>query len=250
MAAGLFTAAFAQSPLSKRERKEVVNTVVKDWNDWKTVSLSGKLKLDILPLSPGVKIFMQRDSMILISLRAPLMGEVGRAEIDSDSILVVNKMKKTYVKESIEKAFDYYPGTLSDIQDILLGRMVIPGFGLLSEETAGVVELFPEPAGGYSLLPGKKAELDGFNYGYLISPELRNAALAVVPVEKEGVIVGISYSYAKDKCDMTVSYQSENKNISGTLELDSPDWNSKGFAPMNINSRYRRMDFKQFMKSF
>lgn len=240
----------SQNPLGKREKKNVVEKVINQWNDWETVSISGKLKMDMLPLSPSLKIFMERDSLILISLRAPLVGEVGRAEIDSDSILVVNKMKKTYVKESIGKVLASYPGSLSDLQELLLGRIVIPGNGLLSAENRNVVDLFQEEPAGYTLLPGENAAIEGFDYGYLIDGSLRTTALAVVPTFKEGIIVGLTYSYPEKGYTLTASYQSPKKTISGTLELDSPEWGAKSFSPVKINSKFRRMEFKQFMKSF
>ena len=244
------TAAYAQEPLGKKEKKSVVAALAANCGEWKTVSLSGKLRMDILPLSPSVKIFMERDSLVRISLRAPLVGEVGRAEIDNDSILVVNKMKKTYVKESLAKVFASYPGGLSDIQDILLGRVVIPGYGLISEESWKVMDIFDEAGTGYTMLPGPKAEIEGFTYGYLLDKSPRATALAVVPAGKENVIVGVTYSYPDDGIEVNVSYQTPKKVIEGTLDLDRPDWNSKGFEAIKINSRFRRMDFNQFLKSF
>lgn len=237
-------------PIGKKERKKVVENIVEQYSDWTTVSISGKLHMDMLPLSPSVKIFMERDSLIRISLRAPLVGEVGRAEIDSDSILVVNKMKKTYVKESISKFLSFYPGTLSDIQDLLLGRIVLPTCGLLNKDHWKNVEIYPEDNGGYSLFPNEKYAFEEFDYGYLIDSELRTGALAVMPKPQSGIIVGVRYEYKNKGYSLNVSYQSEKRTIAGTLDLDNPDWNAKGFDAIKINSNYRRMDFNQFMKSF
>lgn len=242
--------AFAQQPIGKKEKKSIVSAIASGCAQWNTVSLSGKLRMDMLPLSPSVKIFMQRDSLIRISLRAPLVGEVGRAEIDNDSILVVNKMKKTYVKESLAKVFSFYPGTLSDLQDILLGRVVIPGYGTLTEDSWKVVELYEEEGVGYTLLPTPKAEIEGFTYGYMIDGTPKATALAVVPEGKENVIVGVTYSYPDNGLEVNVSYQTPEKTVGGTLDLDRPEWNVKGFDAIKLNSRFRRMDFKQFMKSF
>ena len=237
-------------PVGKKERKKVVENIVEQYADWTTVSISGKLRMDMLPLSPSVKIFMERDTLIRISLRAPLVGEVGRAEIDRDSILVVNKMKKTYVKESISQFLSFYPGTLSDIQDIILGWIVVPSCGILSKDIWKNVEIYPEDNGGYSLFPNEKYAFEEFDYGYLVDPELRTNALAVMPKTQAGIVVGVRYEYKNKGYSLNVSYQSEKKTIAGTLDLDDPDWDAKGFDAIKINSNYRRMDFKQFMKSF
>lgn len=247
-----FTLSHAQTPVGKEERRKVVETVSRAWNDdWQQVSLSGKFKMGGLPLSPTVKIFMERDSSIMLSLRAPLMGEVGRAEIAGDTILVVNKMKKTYVKEPIEKALAYYPGTLTDLQDLLLGRVVIPGYGLLGEEISGKVELFPEEDGQYSLIPGEEAQLETFNYGYLIDAENSlTKGMVVVPVDKPDIYVSLTYGHHGDGYDIDFMYKSPKKIYMATLQLDAPNWDGTPIDPIKINQRYRRMTFKEFMESF
>lgn len=132
----------AQTQVSPERCGEMIDSITSRWLPWNSVSISGKLKMAGLPVSPSMKIYMKRDSALFISLRAPFMGEVGRAEILGDTIMVVNKMKKTYVKESIEKALDHYPGGLADLQDLILGRIVIPGKGLLESGHSPQLEIY------------------------------------------------------------------------------------------------------------
>lgn len=240
----------AQTAVDSEKKVEIVDSISSGWDDWSEVSISGKLKMDGLPLSPSVKIFMERDSSVVISLRAPLMGEVGRAEIYSDTLLVVNKMKKTYVKESLEQAFAYYPGTLSDVQNLLLGRVVIPGEGLLGREIASSIELFPEEDDKYSLIPGEGHELDGFNYGYLIDGSARPEILLVIPTSNPDINVSLTYDYFPKGYDLTVLYQTSDKSHGGTLELDAPVWGGNPIDPIKLNNRYTRLNISDFIKSF
>ena len=53
----------------------------------------------------------------------PLKGEVARLEADKDSVLVVNKLNNTYVRESLEQASKLADITLSDLQDVFIGRV-------------------------------------------------------------------------------------------------------------------------------
>lgn len=239
-----------QTPLSPEEKDDVVAAITESWEEWESVSISGKLKMDGLPLSPSVKIFMEKDSSIIVSLRAPLMGEVGRAEMTPDTLLVVNKMKKTYVKEALRSAFSGYTCSISDLQHILLGRVVIPGFGCLNEQSPDLVELYPEADGEYSLIPAEAAELENFNYGYLIDENARPEVLLVMPVAAEGVSVTLTYGYLSRGYDITVNYMSPSKSYTGMLELDSPDLNGSPVGLLNLNSRYTRLTLSQFMKSF
>lgn len=250
MAAVCLIPASAQTPLGKKDKKNKVEAITTPWNSWTTAGISGKFRMSGLPLSPSVKIFMERDSSIMISLRAPLMGEVGRAEIDSDSILVVNKMRKTYVKESISAALAHYPGTLSDLQNILLARVVVPGFGLLDADIAGNVDLFELEGEQTTILPGEKAAVEGFDYGWLIDSSSRPCALVVVPAAKPDVNVGISFVYPGKGYDLNIIYNSPKRNYSGTLELGEPNWNGNPISPIKINNSYRKMNFEQFIKSF
>ena len=133
-------------------------------NDWETVNIQGKLKMKGLPLSPGLKIFMTKDSLIDISVRAPFVGEAVRIEITSDSVTAVNKMNKTYIKESIGEYTRFYPGALSNIQDLLLGQFFIPGVDMDEVALEEVVEVFDE-GGQHNVVPKPVAELEGLKYG-------------------------------------------------------------------------------------
>ena len=242
--------AWAQSPVAPDIKGIAIDSITAGWNDWTTVSISGKFKMAGLPLSPTVKIFMERDSVIRISLRAPLLGEVGRAEIADSMILVVNKMNKTYVEEPISKALSYYPGGVADLQNLLLGRIVLPGFGLLSPENQESVEIYEGEGGAAMLVASEEAALPGFNYGYLVSPEWLTAALMVLPEKHEDVVVKLEYEYFDNGYDLRFDYISEKKKYQAILELNAPEWEGKGFDAIRINSRFRKLPFDKFIKSF
>lgn len=250
LAACAFTVSRAQEPADTVSRKAVVDSIAARYDSWQTATISGKLRMEGLPVTPSVKIFMERDSSVIISLRAPLMGEVGRAEIYSDTLLVVNKMKKTFVKEPLSAAFAYYPGTLSDVQSILLGRPVIAGMGELVPEIAGAVDLYPGSDGQYSLVPDDRHMPDGFNYGYLIDVTYRPVALLVLPLAKESTVVSVSYDYGEKGYDLSVVYESPDRNKGGTLELDYPVWEGSPIQPLKINGKYIQLNLSDFMKSF
>lgn len=240
----------AQTPVGKKERHKIVEAISADWQEWDTASISGKFKMAGLPLSPSVKIFMQRDSSIIVSLRAPLMGEVGRAEITPDTLLVVNKMKKVYVKESLAEAMRYYPGSISDLQDLLLARVVIPGFGTLSKEIADVVEIFPEDRGEYSLVPNEEGEQPGYNYGYLIDADAFPSVLMVIPEANPEINVMLNYEFFDDGTNLNFSYLSPDRIYKATLELDFPVWGGSPIDPIKLNTKYTRLNLQQFLKSF
>ena len=242
----------AQEPLPKEEKKTVVENITQPWQDWETLTVSGKLKMAGLSLSPSIKMYMEKDSLVRISLRAPFVGEVGRAEIDADSILVVNKIKKAYIKEPLDSLLSRYPITIGDVQSLFLGRVVLPGFGTLTSDDYKVVEVFPEEQGEYSLIPGEDLELEEFSYGYLIDSESRPEVLLVIPAEKPDINVNVTYNY-DDKgkgYDMFVSYQSPDKIYSGTLQFDEFVEGGNPIEPIKLNNKYLKMKLSDFVKSF
>lgn len=250
MGGGIANECAAQTPVDSVRRNALIDSVSAQWPQWQVATISGKLRMEGLPLSPSVKIYMLRDSCVRISLRAPLMGEVGRAEIEGDSILVVNKMKKTYVKESLDSLLQRYPVTISDVQDILLGRISLPGLGELSPERAQFVEIYEEAEGRCSLVPAPDFQPDDFSYGYLIDNLARVETLMVVPLSKPEVYVTLSYAYGIKGYDLTVVYESPDKTKGGTLELNYPQWDNTPIEPIKLNGRYIKMNPEDFLKSF
>ncbi|MBD5356051.1 MAG: DUF4292 domain-containing protein [Bacteroides sp.] len=240
----------AQNPVSPEERNKMVTTVTDSWTDWETVSISGKLKMPGLSINPSLKVFMEKDSVIRISLRAPLMGEVGRAEIEGDTILVVNKMKKAYVKESIENVLTNYPITLSDLQSLLLGRVAIPGLGLLGVDTAEGIDIYPDEADQYYIMPAQEYELEEFQYAYLLDCDLMIKKLMVIPVAKPDSYVNLDYLYDDKGYEIIITYQSPEKIYGGSLIFDNPTEEGSPIEPLKLNNKYRQVTFQQFMKSF
>lgn len=236
--------------LADNLRDEVVDSIASNWEDWEKVSLSGKFKMDGLPLSPSLKIYMERDSLIIISLRAPFVGEAGRMEITPDTILAVNKMKKTYVAESLNDILAYYPGTISDLQELILGRIILPGFGGLRDTEKENVEIYTDDFSEYSLIPSQRALLEGVSYGYLINQEFLPIVLLIIPEQDPNVNILLNYTYKKKGYDLEFIYESPTFNQDFRMELDNPDWEGKSIEPINLNGKYRRQNIAEFMRSF
>lgn len=244
------TPAYAEKVLKDKEKNKTVEQATAKWSDWNSVSISGKFKMAGLPLSPSLKIFMQKDRSIFISLRAPLMGEVGRAEISRDTILVVNKMKKTYVKEPMESLLRYYPGGVSDLQTLLMARPVVPGYGELSPMVADMVQMMESDASQYLVMADEKAAQENYDYAYVLNSSLRPVALLVVPRSNPDINVALEYQYDAKGYDVEATYYSPKRSYSAVLELDNPVEGGSAIEPIRLNSKYTRLKPEQFLKSF
>lgn len=238
----------AQQVLDDSARAGAISRAAALQTPWQTVSLSGKLKMTGLPVTPSVKIFMQRDSLVQISLRAPFVGEVGRAEITDSTLLVVNKMDKRYVEERLDSALANYPVSLADVQELLLGRIVIPGFGLLGDGVEEMCEFFDGEEGNYAIIATEDYQPEGFNYGYMVNADGSPAALMVLDTKKPGNGVIIEYARDNKGYDLDVEWLKEGKSKKASLELDSPQWDAKGFDRIKLNSKYRKVKFEELVK--
>jgi hypothetical protein len=116
-----------------KDHSEVLKDVQKTQLSYKT--LSAKTTLEILrpnsksSISSGAALRIVKDKGILISIR-PFMGiEVAKLVVSQDSVLIVDRMNKQYLHESIDDLkktkqvdFNYY-----NLESLLSNRLFYPG---------------------------------------------------------------------------------------------------------------------------
>ncbi|MCR5312146.1 MAG: DUF4292 domain-containing protein [Bacteroidaceae bacterium] len=117
--ASLLVLALLMSLTSCRSSKKAIGTdeknltqnaeVIESGDSWKfeenyTAKVSVKVMVDDKDLSTNGQLKMRKDDVILLTLVDPVLGvmEVGRMEISTDSILVIDRINKHYILESYE----------------------------------------------------------------------------------------------------------------------------------------------------
>lgn len=242
---------FSGTVAGKTRDTEAIRTILSNYTPWTNVEFSGKLHYEKLPVKPTVKIYMEKDELIQISLRAPLVGEVGRIEMTRDSLLAVNKMNKTYCRESLDRIEQTLPGALSYVQSFLLGRVIVPGRGELDASNAAAYDFITDTEGGWMLVPSGNSPTDivGASYGYSISPQGRTRAL-LVNVDGKGISAGAIYDYTGGGVSISLSVDTPRKDIAGSIDFDSVKWGGKRMSPVNLGGKYRQTGIRQFVSSF
>lgn len=239
---------------------------------WSSVSIQGKLKMKGLPLSPSLKIFMQKDSLINISINAPFVGEAGRVVITPDSVTALNKMSKTYVNEGISDFLKYYPGNFSDVQDLLLARFFLPGVDLQNADLSQYIDVIFED-NQFNVVPKGDAIIPGIIYGYVVDANFRPQMMVVIPEERRDVEIDVLYSYPQstqqpfsDEENPSISfpfdslpdypyniqliYQDGTRLSEVNLELKTPDWNATPPKPLELNNKFKKVSLSDFLRSF
>ena len=214
--------------------------------NWEVASIQGKLKMKGLPLSPTIKIFLKKDSLIDISVRAPFVGEAGRLEMTRDSITAINKMNKTYVNESIAELLQFYPGGLGNIQDLLLGKFFLPGMDVNEVDLDEVVDIFYED-NQINVVPKGAAEIEGIKYGFVVDEFFNPLMLAVFPLRRPDIEVYAIYNYKLQGYDLQFIVKEGSREIEATFEMKEPEWDGERPKMIKIDKKYRKMNFSDFI---
>lgn len=233
-------------------RARALRTILPTYTDWQTAELNGKIRMKGLPLSPSLKIYMTKKTAVTISVRAPILGEVGRIEIDGDSVLAINKMKNVYCRESIAGIKYEYPDAIADLQSLLLGRVVVVRSGELSVTNSDYMD-FTETEQNWSLTyPKGRSEYDEFGYEYKVNREGRiDSFIVSMSTADRDLAAQIDYSYPGNNMNLDISAtQDSEKKFSTEIDFDQPRYGVTMPSPAQLNSRAKRVGIKEFIKSF
>lgn len=249
-------------------RVKALDAVLRHYNNWETVEMTGKLRASGLPLNPTVKLYMARGSEISISVRAPFVGEAGRIEICGDTLTAINRMKRVYCKESLSGILSGYPGFVSDLQSLLLGRIVVLGSGELSFVNAALMDVSVSEASTFGGNPGWRFEqqglgelVSGLSLAYVATSAGRLSDLelnmAVPQKDDDGenasrdISVGLRYSYPDSGLDISIVKGKGNlMNEVAMLDFNSIKWKADRPAPVKLGDRFRQVSIKDFFRSF
>ncbi|MDE6237925.1 MAG: DUF4292 domain-containing protein [Muribaculaceae bacterium] len=231
----------------KDARTAVIADALARYTQWESARISGKLHLDALPVSPSIKIYMKNGEEIQLSASAILVGEVLRAELTPDSLLIVNKMKKTYCKESASKLQEVYPTGCGELQSFLLGRMIVPGSGELSPSNISKtsIEILED-------MRKVSPSLDEFPLAlslyYLINKDGQISEM-ILDGEAGKRFGGLRYDWKGNSgVDIEATVKMPKNNIEFELDLDAPKWGGEPLPTVNIGKNYRRVSLKEVVK--
>lgn len=241
----------AQSALElDEEALEIVNKILNGYTEWQSASFTGKLRTSMLklPVSPTVKIYMEKGELIQLSVSAPFIGEVGRAEITPSEVLVVNKYKKTYVRESAEAAMSRDSGLLDEVQSLLLGRIVILGKGELSMGLLKDVLFERENNGEWIVVPNREGEESGLQYGYVVNANGRTQVLYGM-MQGRTETATLTYDYSGGGMELGLDLQLLKKRIEGQLDFSSVKWGGNRMSSINLD-RYQKVTFSEFVTNY
>ena len=228
---------------SSGDPRDVILATLGDWNTLQTggdIAIKGSSNF-----SSSMQMRMERGKSISISLR-PLLGiEVGKLLITADSVYAVDKVHKRYVAEKVSLLTAGIPVTVSDVQDIFLGRPFVIGKGTLNEALKNVFEVVQEN-GTVSLSPNEHYK--GYGYTFTFDKANRIVALNITPDGSTTPAYKVDYSGVRNTDagniahNIDVNAAIEKKKLAFSISYKNIEWNKSVKIDKSIPSGYKRMN--------
>ena len=229
----------------ERESAKVVEKMAERFSSWNTVMLSAQLQMDGLPLSPSLKIFMEKGKSMSMSVRAPFIGEVGRLEFANDTVVAVNKMKNVYAVSDISQLMGGIEFTLSDLQDVFLARAFAIGEGTIVRYNKSKHGLYHAPSENYFLPPMPQS--DNLLYGFTIDGEgMVNDFL--VHDFTSGFELYCLYQHNKKSYNAVFEIQYADAQMQVILDGITCQWEAQPLSPIKFTSRMREVSVQEFLQ--
>lgn len=237
------TAAILASHLSD------VASSYKSWNDV-------EMPIDLELISPkdfsiSGRATMVKDKSIYISIR--VFGfEAANIYIDNDSIHATYKLNKLYIAENTAKLLKGYAVTVSDLQDLLLGRAFILGKGTIKNSNDIDLAL---SSSTWTATP--KCDIKGVEYKYTFNTNDNALKLLTVLIQGANPVM----------CDYSDNIDTEAGAIAQMLEIsanvkkqqlkasikwnaDKAKWNSGATPKWKAPKGYNRVNVEALLKAF
>lgn len=216
--------------------------------EWKDLSMQGKLSFTGLPMRVNVKIYMKRGESVILSARAPIFGEVARVEMNQDSIVFINKHTRCYNSQSFVGLTSDPSRYISDLQDILLGQVAFPGNGRITKEIALKSQWIAMPGDNALIYPPEILRIKGTEYGFVMDSECWQLLSFVMMLQKTGIVVTANYIYREEDWTFALDLTINDKQMHGNVELSYPDYAPTPLDFTEIGNKYRKVDMKNLMK--
>ncbi len=230
------------------------DAVIATLGGWRTMQTGGNISLKgSSSFSSAIQVRMVRDQAIFISLRPMLGIEVGRLLITADSLYAVDKIHKRYIAEKVSLLTAGIPVTVSDVQDIFLGRPFIIGKGTLDEALKSQVATSDT---GHGVVLSPTEHYKGYGYTFTFDKANRITALSIAPQGSTKPAYQVKYNDVKGTTagniahGITVNATIDKKNLNFGLNYKNIDWNGNVKIERGIPNNYTRMQAADLFSIF
>ena len=231
-----------------------IDDITATLGNWQTLQTGGNISLKAgSSFSSSIQLRMVRDQAIFISLRPVLGIEVGRLLITADSLYAIDKVHKRYIAEKVSLLTSGIPVTVSDVQDMFLGRPFVLGKGTLSQELKPQMSVQSQ---GNKLILNAVEAFKGYSYSFTFDKSNRIQSLSISKQESATGAYGVQYSGVRNTQagniahGINASATNEKKNVELSLSYKNIEWNGNVKIDRNIPGGYTRMSARDLFSLF
>lgn len=233
-----------------------MEAVIATLGDWQTLQTGGNISLKgSNNFSSSVQVRMVRDQAIFISLRPMLGIEVGKLLITADSIYAIDKLHKRYLAEKVSILTAGIPVTVSEVQDMFLGRPFIISKGTLSKSNKAEMTVTRE---GNKVVIKPEEEYKGYGYTFTFGKSNHITSLDIVPTGATSAAYQVKYSDVRSTTAGNIAHginahatvNKKSMDFTFTLTYKDIDWNGKVKIDCSIPNGYSRMNAKDLFSIF
>ena len=233
---------------------ELCDAALATLGDWQTMQTSGNITLNASSsFSSAIQMRMVHNQAIYISLRPVLGIEVGKLIITADSLYAVDKVHKRYIAEKVSILTSGIPVTVSEVQDMFLGRPFIIGKGTLNESLKSSISTTRE---GNTIILTPNENFKGYGYAFTFDKQSHITSLDIVKAGNSSSDYQVKYSDVRSTTSGNIAHAInanatiEKRNMSFSLSYKDIEWNSKVKIDKNIPNNYKRMSARDLFSIF
>ena len=231
---------------SRRAVQEQFGAAIQNAFDYKC--LQSKVKFSYKGKTLPARLNVEQGKQFRLILNAPLLGfELGRIEVDRDSVTIVNKMDKLYATEAIDDARILADAGLNveALQCLFLGRVYVPGRG---EAHVGDYRRLSWTRTAADNIEGIYNSAD-YAVRYTIDSEGRVRNTEVTIPDKD---IRVTWDYTDYLRLQTGTFPTEqrvslqlSKNEEAGISLASPNLNAGKWDPFDPEDKYQRVTMSE-----
>lgn len=236
--------------------KQLYDNLTKNLTEWNSTEVPFSMSLtepQRLSLSGRARIV--RGKSIELSIR--MLGiEMGRIVISNDSVFALYRIDKVYLAENIKSISDVMPASLSNLQDMLLGRPFMLGDKTMPTSMSDKITIDTQ-LDIFTLTPRKQP--DNLSYGFTAtrSPEVSLSRFAAV-AQEHGLAVTADYTPYKgitpagplaETTLLTIDSKTFKASAKLVWKWRSARWDTKFETNWTAPSSYQKISARSLLKS-
>lgn len=241
--------------LTEKSQTELINHVLDNKFNYKTISAKGHLEL--FKSSSSTKVSANytiiKDEAMQVSIRIPIIGaEAMRIIFTPDSVIMIDRLKKRYVAESIAIAkmifqFDYY-----NLQALLTNQLFLSGQKEIKKNMYNKFSVSSDNNSYYMLKTSPNANIE---YKFYIDASDRISSTQIASPRNDVTIMWMYENFIQDEqrvypLSMRADIKAKKQKASFGISYSKLEFDRDVNIDQTISSKYEKVDLKKLLESY